>query len=129
MAIVFWASIGLIVYVYAGYPLLLAVWARWCGMPQAPGGMNDELNWPGVSIVIAARNEGSRLAARIENLLSLDYPASRRQFIVVSDGSTDETLDVLFRYQKVAHVISVPAGGKANALNVGVARATNEVVF
>jgi len=128
MAIVFWASIGLIVYVYAGYPLLLAVWARWCGMRQAPGGMNGELNWPGVSIVIAARNEGSRLAARIENLLSLDYPASRRQIIVVSDGSTDETLDVLFRYQKVAHVISVPAGGKANALNVGVARATNEIV-
>jgi len=130
MTFVFWASIGLILYVYAGYPLLLAVWAmarsRYYGSRNADCGENHES--PSISIVIAARNEGPRLVARIENLLSLDYPAARRQIIVVSDGSTDETLDVLFPYQTVAHVISVPAGGKANALNVGVARATNEIV-
>ena len=38
---------------------------------------------PGVSIVIAARNEGRRLAGRIDNLLELDYPAAKRQIIVV----------------------------------------------
>ncbi|HMD34199.1 MAG TPA: glycosyltransferase family 2 protein [Vicinamibacterales bacterium] len=128
MAFVFWTSIGLIAYVYAGYPLLLAVWSA-CRRLSNPQSALRNPQFPGVSIVIAARNEGPRIAARIENLLSLDYPASRRQIIVVSDGSTDETLDVLFRYQKVAHVISVPAGGKANALNVGVARATNEIVI
>src|SRR5436190_404109 len=128
MAFVFWTSIGLIAYVYAGYPLLLAVWST-CRRLSNPQSALRNPQFPGVSIVIAARNEGPRIAARIENLLSLDYPASRRQIIVVSDGSTDETLDVLFRYQKVAHVISVPAGGKANALNVGVARATNEIVI
>src|SRR5438093_1547227 len=140
MAIVFWASIGFIAYVYAGYPLLLQLWAwlRHCGMRNADcgtilGSSNPQSairdpQFPGVSIVIAARNEGPRLAARLDNLLALDYPASRRQIIVVSDGSTDDTLDVLMRYQRVAHVISVPAGGKANALNVGVARATFDIV-
>jgi cellulose synthase/poly-beta-1,6-N-acetylglucosamine synthase-like glycosyltransferase len=124
MANVFWASIALIAYVYAGYPLLLAAWA-WA-RPRRSG--IRHAHWPGISIVIAARNEGSRLAARLDNLLALDYPASRRQIIVVSDGSTDGTLDVLFRYRHVVHTISAPAGGKANALNIGVARATNEIV-
>src|SRR3954467_6642441 len=119
MATVFWTSIGLIAYVYAGYPLLMAAWARL--RRSAPLDARDARR-PGVSIVIAARNEGSRLAARIENLLALDYPASRREIIIVSDGSTDDTLDVLRRYRHVVHVLAVPAGGKANALNFGVAR-------
>jgi cellulose synthase/poly-beta-1,6-N-acetylglucosamine synthase-like glycosyltransferase len=81
-----------------------------------------------VSIVIAARNEASRLAARIDNLISLDFPASRRQIIVVSDGSTDDTLDVLARYRPVVEAVAVPPGGKALALNAGVARAKFDVV-
>jgi len=84
---------------------------------------HDEL-----SIVIAARNEAARLPARLDNLLSLDYPADRRQIIVVSDGSTDATLDVLARYQPLVDVVALPPGGKAVALNAGVARATGDIV-
>ena len=47
-------------------------------------------SWPSISIVLAARNEAARLPARIANLLDLPYPG-RREIIVVSDGSTDET--------------------------------------
>ena len=50
---------------------------------------------PGVSIVIAARNEAARLPARIRNLLELEYPADRRQIIVASDGYDDETVSAL----------------------------------
>jgi len=125
MAIVFWVSVGLIAYVYAGYPLLMAAWARL--RRSEPLDAPDAYR-PGISIVIAARNEGSRLPARIENLLALDYPPSRREIIIVSDGSTDDTLDVLRRYRHVVHALSVPAGGKATALNIGVARASHEIV-
>ena len=114
-------------YVYAGYPLLLRVWARMrpkplriadCGLrndrglqdrsdPQSDPQSNPQSDPQSairnphyaLSIVIAARNEAARLPARLDNLLSLDYPADRRQIIVVSDGSTDDTLDVLARYQ------------------------------
>jgi cellulose synthase/poly-beta-1,6-N-acetylglucosamine synthase-like glycosyltransferase len=81
-----------------------------------------------VSIVIAARNESARLAARIENLVSLDYPADKRQIIVVSDGSTDDTLDVLSRYPDLVEAVAIPPGGKAVALNAGVSRATGDVI-
>jgi poly-beta-1,6-N-acetyl-D-glucosamine synthase len=136
MALVFWISVALIVYVYVGYPLMLhgVAWiaergfTRGFGNPQ-PNQQSAILNWQsGVSIVIAARNEASRLPARIDNLLSLDYPAAQRQIIVVSDGSTDETLDVLARYRRFVDVLAVPPGGKALALNAGVAQARFDIV-
>jgi cellulose synthase/poly-beta-1,6-N-acetylglucosamine synthase-like glycosyltransferase len=128
MTLLFWLSIAVVAYVYAGYPLMLRVWARarHCGLRIADCGLIDD--WPGVSIVIAARNEGSRLSARIENLLALDYPADRRQIVVVSDGSTDNTVDVLARYDGLVDAVTIPASGKALALNAGVARARFGVI-
>jgi biofilm PGA synthesis N-glycosyltransferase PgaC len=127
MTRVFWLSAFIIGYVYAGYPALLAVWARVVRRPTLP----EPPAWgrlPGVSIVLAARNEGARLPARLENLLALDYPSDRRQIVVVSDGSTDDTLEVLAAYRDRVDVVAIPAGGKATALNAGVARAVHDVL-
>jgi biofilm PGA synthesis N-glycosyltransferase PgaC len=130
MAYVFWLSAAAVAYVYVGYPLLLRVWARLRPRPLDCRSQIADCRFedPGVSIVIAARNEGARLAARIDNLVSLDYPASKRQIVVVSDGSTDNTLDVLARYQRAVDVVVVPPGGKALALNAGVAQAKFDIV-
>src|SRR5689334_9354255 len=91
----FWGSALFIAYVYVGYAVLLLLWARAVKARRQHAGANltahsdggSEL--PSASIIIAARNEATRLPARIENLLALDYPADRRQIIVVSDGSRD----------------------------------------
>ena len=123
MATLFWISVLGVAYVYIGYPALLVLWARLRPRPVSRGEPRF-----GVSVVIAARNEGPRLAARIDNLVGLDYPARRRQIIVVSDGSTDDTLDVLARYRGLVDVVAVPRGGKALALNAGVARAKFDIV-
>src|SRR5215207_911050 len=148
MTLLFWLSVAAVAYVYAGYPVLLWVWARLrpnpvrsadcglridCGLPDSGNdGWNpqSEIRNPhyALSIVVAVRNEAARLAARIDNLVSLDYPADRRQIIVVSDGSTDATLDVLARYHRFVDVVALPPGGKAVALNAGVARATGDIV-
>jgi len=124
MVVVFWLSCAVVAYVYAGYPALLMAWARL--RPRTAGGTKDA-GVVGVSIVIAARNEARRLASRIDNLLALDCPGPR-QIIVVSDGSTDDTLDVLAQYRGVVDVVQVTAGGKARALNAGVARAEHDIV-
>jgi biofilm PGA synthesis N-glycosyltransferase PgaC len=141
MALVFWLSVAAVAYVYVGYPALLHLWARLRPKPVCPpsglrepqaalsmseGAIRDPQC--SVSIVIAARNEGARLPSRIDNLLSLDYPAAGRQIVVVSDGSTDDTLDVLARYQRFVDVVALPPGGKALALNAGVARAKGEII-
>jgi cellulose synthase/poly-beta-1,6-N-acetylglucosamine synthase-like glycosyltransferase len=125
VAILFWTSIALVAYVYAGYPLLLHLWSRVWPRPLV---LRRPPEPPGVSIVIAARNEGCRLGTRIENLLEMDYPAAARQIIVVSDGSTDDTLDVLRRYAPDVDVVAAGPGGKALALNAGVERARFELL-
>src|SRR5262245_4630219 len=126
MRAVFWWSAVVILYVYAGYPVLLALWARLVQGRRSIRGVSSAL--PGVSIVIAARNEGDRLPARLDNLLSLDYPAAERQIIVVSDGSTDRTAEVLASYGSRIDVVILPPNGKAAALNAGVARARHDIL-
>jgi cellulose synthase/poly-beta-1,6-N-acetylglucosamine synthase-like glycosyltransferase len=126
METVFWLSVGLVLYVYAGYPLLLAVWSRAAERPvrRRTGG---DRRWPTVSVVVAARNEAARLPRRVDNLLGLTYPA-RLDIIIVSDGSTDATAEALAPFGDRVRLIACPPGGKPLALNAGVAAATGEVL-
>ena len=126
MEILFWASALLITYVYLGYPAMLAVWARIVGRRTVVAEAKPLV--PSLSIVVAARNEAGRLRARLDNLLALDYPADRRQIIVVSDGSTDATPAVLATFGEAIETIMLPPSGKAAALNAGVARARHDIV-
>lgn len=129
MELLFWASAALIAYVYAGYPLLLAAWARLAPRPpkkhQFAAG-----SWPSISIILAARNEGARLPLRLANLLTLPYDGPR-ELIVVSDGSTDGTAEAVapFAAQGNVKFLEVPAGGKPLALNAGVALATGSILI
>jgi cellulose synthase/poly-beta-1,6-N-acetylglucosamine synthase-like glycosyltransferase len=127
MRVLFWMSALAVGYVYVGYPVLLVIWAslRPARMRRAP---HDQTEPPRLSIVMAARNEAERLPARIDNLRALDYPADRLEIIVVDDGSSDDTLDVLFQNRDLIHTVQGPALGKAAALNLGVARATGDVL-
>jgi cellulose synthase/poly-beta-1,6-N-acetylglucosamine synthase-like glycosyltransferase len=151
METLFWASAALIFYVYAGYPLMLGLWARVVRARQGVPRRSHEIAefatessrvavdpWadysvahdegaPGVSIVIAVRNEAHRLSARVENLLSLHYPGAR-QIIVVSDGSTDDPARALAHAPAQVELICLPPGGKAAALNAGVARAQHDIL-
>ncbi len=127
MRIAFWASVVVVFYVYVGYPALLAAWAR-LGSRRVARRELEEAELPGLSIVIAARNEARHLPTRLDNLLACDYPAHLVQIIVVSDGSTDATPEVLAKYAGRVEAIPLPRGGKAVALNAGVARARHDVL-
>lgn len=125
MRAVFWISVVTVLYVYVGYPVVLAVWARLRPRPLGAVGIQ---RLPRVTVIVAARNEGARLAARIENLLSLDYPAALRQIIVVSDGSHDSTAGVLAQHRREVEAYFLPPVGKASALNLGAAAATGDIL-
>ena len=121
----FWASILLLAYVYAGYPLLIHVWSRLRPRPS----MEKDIK-PSVSILVVAHNEKHRLIRRLENLLTLDYPADRVDVLVGSDGSDDGT-DVLA--QGVTHprlrIFHFPVRrGKAAVLNDLVGAARGEIL-
>ncbi len=87
----FFGSSLLLVYIFAGYPLLVWLLARCRGRPS----MRDDSFRPSVEAVVIAHNEGKTIAKKIGNLLSLDYPADRLSILVVSDASDDDTCDLV----------------------------------
>jgi poly-beta-1,6-N-acetyl-D-glucosamine synthase len=121
----FWSSLVCIVYVYAGYPLLLQAWRRVARRP-----VHKHYQEPSVSLVIAMHNESMHVERKMRNVSELDYPADKLQVIVSLDGCTDGT-DALVRDYAAAGVVVVHSPvrqGKAAALNSGVARAQGELV-
>lgn len=92
--VVFWISIGMILLPLAGYPALLFL----AGLLRRKRKACPFPSLPRVSCLVAARNEGSCIAARIENLLSQDYPADLLEIIIGSDASTDDTDGIVGSY-------------------------------
>ena len=127
MKAIFWTSVLLVAYVYVGYPLLLAAWARLCNRAPRKPSPESVSSWPSISIVLAARNEAHRLRGRVENLLQIPYPG-RREIIVVSDGSTDDPSSALRDFGPQVELIELPAGGKPLALNAGAEAASGEIL-
>jgi len=122
---VFWIALSTLGYTYFGYPLVLRLWSRWASRPVVKAPFT-----PSVSVVIAAHNEEARIARRIENCLALEYPDDRLEVIVVSDGSTDRTEDIVGRYAGArVRLAAMPHRmGKAAALNRGAAEAGGEII-
>jgi cellulose synthase/poly-beta-1,6-N-acetylglucosamine synthase-like glycosyltransferase len=96
-------------------------------------GMNFE--YPPVSIIIPAHNEEIVMAATLNAMLALDYPEDRLEIIVVNDGSTDSTKEIIEEYvRKDQRVVlhDVPAGeggkGKSRALNLGLKMARSDFI-
>ena len=125
----FWASLALLLYVYFGYPALLAAMAR-LRMRSSRSGL-DHIPLPSVCLIISAHNEDAVIREKIENSLALDYEGGL-SIVVASDGSTDHTNDIAREYHDHGvELFQRPVRrGKSAVLNE-VLRARNEdvVVF
>ena len=95
---------------------------------RAPIGKQDIT--PPVSLIIAACNEEAVIEAKIKNSLSLDYPASLLNIIVVSDGSTDRTNRILsgLESNRLLVIYEKERKGKNHAFNRALERAGGEII-
>ncbi len=85
---------GLALYTYLGYPAILKLLSLF-RRPEEQAPLRD---WPRVSIMVPVYNEAAVIAATLERILAVDYPADRRQILVVSDASTDGTHEIVERF-------------------------------
>lgn len=127
---IFWLAGALVVYAYAGFPLLLAVRALVRRKTtDGRGDRSSESEPPRVSMVVVAHNEAATIADKIENIYSLDYPADRLEVIVASDGSDDGTDEIVESFARPnLRLLVFPRQGKIPALNAAAARAQGEIL-
>jgi cellulose synthase/poly-beta-1,6-N-acetylglucosamine synthase-like glycosyltransferase len=82
---------------------------------------------PTVAVIVAAYNEETVIARRLENLLALDYPRDKLQIVVTSDASTDRTEEIALQYLGVT-VVPNPRGGKVAAQDRAVRQTASELI-
>ena len=123
--IVVWVSLGTLFYVYAGYPLLLALIGLVARRRQADLGY-----LPHISVLIAAYNEEANIQKKIEQTLALDYPSNKIEILVLSDGSSDRTDEIVKDFQdpRVRLFRAPVRKGKTNVQNLGAEIAQGEVL-
>ena len=124
--IIFWLAALLLFYVYAGYPLLLALIAMFVRRRRPEPGY-----CPQISVLIAAYNEETAIERKIRQTLALEYPAEKIEVLVLSDCSTDRTDEIVkaFPDSRVRLVRMPEHRGKTHAQNEGARQARGEVVI
>jgi hypothetical protein len=120
------ASAGVCVYAYLGYPALLQLLRTL----RRPRHVQRTTAWPRISIVLPVYNGADVIARTLEGVLALDYPADRRQIVVVSDGSTDQTDDIVSSFaDRGVELVRLPRRqGKTAAENAARLHLTGEIV-
>lgn len=124
--IIFWLAALAVLYVYAGYPALLCFIAS---IRRGRQESNSEYT-PSISMLIAACNEEATIGEKLKQTVQLDYPIDKLEVLVLSDGSEDQTDEIVRRFPdpRVRLVRVAERRGKTNAQNVGVKQATGEVL-
>ena len=115
----------IVLFAYVGYPLTLLGLAAVRGRTVVKSDIT-----PFVTVIIAAHNEEAQIDAKLENTLLMEYPRDRVQIIVISDGSTDGTNDIVRGYVKRGVELIETDGrvGKEGAQRQALGHARGEII-
>jgi len=124
--IIFWISIILIGYVYAGYPVILFIFSHFFPPPRSEGEVS-----PSITIIIPAHNEEAVIGEKIRSILDCGYHPELLEVIVASDASTDRTDRLAGQFQSDGvELIRFPTRlGKTEMVNRIVPRCRGEIVL
>jgi biofilm PGA synthesis N-glycosyltransferase PgaC len=126
--IIFWGSLFIIFYTYAGYPLVVFL------LVKIKNAFQEQQNFPTmgllpVTLVIAAYNEEKIIREKIRNCLELDYPEESLKLIFVTDGSTDNTCNIIKEYGNIILLHHPERKGKPAAVNRAMLQVSTPVVI
>ncbi|MBN2349729.1 MAG: glycosyltransferase family 2 protein [Bacteroidales bacterium] len=116
---IFWILIGLILYTYFGYTLLLLI----VKVIKKQSGRDTESlapeNLPELTLFITAFNEKDIVDQKMQNSLSLNYPKNKLKILWITDGSDDGTYEQVKKYPEADVHHTKERKGKTHALNRG----------
>jgi cellulose synthase/poly-beta-1,6-N-acetylglucosamine synthase-like glycosyltransferase len=127
LQLIFWISVLVPFYAYAGYPVVLLA----LGLVIHRGVKKHPIE-PYVSLLIPAYNEGDVIDRKIDNSLALDYPADRLEIVVASDGSKDDTVEIAQRRadgDRIRVLAFAENRGKVPTLNASIPQLRGEIVI
>jgi cellulose synthase/poly-beta-1,6-N-acetylglucosamine synthase-like glycosyltransferase len=127
MIFLFYLTLGLLLYSYAVYPLVLVCLpAR---RPESAEASEGEWRWPSVSVLVSVYNEEKVIAAKVANFLACHYDGPS-EILIVSDGSTDHTTDVIrpLASDRVKLLVKDRREGKGVAMNFAVAHTRGTIL-
>lgn len=117
-------SLAALVYVYAGFPLLVVA----VGILRRKRVQKADVA-PSVTLIIAAYNEEQTISEKLDNALAMNYPREKLQIIVASDGSTDRTNAIVSACaDERVKLLCRPRQGKIHALNAALLETSSEIV-
>ncbi|TAF56939.1 MAG: glycosyltransferase family 2 protein [Sphingobacteriia bacterium] len=127
MKTVFWISLFIVFYTYVGYAIILFALVK---IKQVIKGhvvyCSKEL--PSLTVLVAAYNEEGIIAEKILNTLSLRYPENKIAYIFITDGSSDNTPNLVAQFPVVLHLYQNIRAGKMAAIERALAHVTSDVI-
>ena len=112
--------------------LTMTFWSTLLFIPLALYSKRRELSipeltsFPKITVIIPAYNEEKVIERTIQALMDTKYPD--KEIVVVDDGSKDKTFEIMSKYKKQAKILQKTNGGKASAINFGLAYSTGEII-
>lgn len=128
--LLFWLSLATVIYVYAGYPVIIAALSLFYRRDKNSHSYLPH-DLPQVTLLICAYNEQAVIADKLENSLKLDYPKHRLQILVAADGSSDKTAQIVssFAARGVELSFSHRRLGKMAAINRAMPLARGDIII
>ena len=98
ISLIFWVGILVVGYTYVGYGIIIYILSKLRKRTNVLSSTPDE-QLPAVTLLVAAYNEADIIRTKIQNTLELDYPKNKLEIFFVTDGSTDQTPEIVRHYQ------------------------------
>lgn len=129
--LLFFLGISIVFYSYLGYGIILWLFNKISFKKTFISFDNSEDDFlPPVTLVIAAFNEEDFITKKIENSLSLDYPQEKLKILIITDGSSDKTPEIVKQYSVIQHMYEPIRAGKIAAIHRAMANIhTPYVIF
>lgn len=121
METTFWILLLVVFYTYAGYAILLSVllFLKKIYSIEKIVDESDDKDLPNVCLFVTAYNEAAYVDEKVKNMLAQNYPASKIQYLWITDGSDDGTPEKLNQYAQMEVHHFPERNGKIHAMNRG----------